>query len=95
MRALSAFLVLALVTAACAPLFAQQKVTDDWIYDEVRRRLANDTVVKGGGLGVEVAGGVVTLSGKVKTKKQKTRAETITKRVRGVSKVVNKLVVDL
>jgi len=92
MRALSVFLLLSLLATA---LVAQQKVSDDLIYDEVRRKLANDTTAKGGALGVEVKDGVVTLSGKVKSQKQKDRAESLTKKVRGVTKVINKLVLDL
>jgi hyperosmotically inducible periplasmic protein len=92
MRAFSVFLLVSLLAAT---LVAQQKVSDDLIYDEVRRKLANDTTAKGGALGVEVKDGVVTLSGKVKSQKQKDRAESLTKKVRGVTKVINKLVVDL
>ena len=92
MRALLVFLILSLLAAT---LVAQQKVSDDLIYDEVRRKLANDTTAKGGALGVEVKDGVVTLSGKVKSQKQKDRAESLTKKVRGVTKVINKIVVDL
>jgi osmotically-inducible protein OsmY len=92
MRAFSVFLLVSLLAAS---LVAQQKVSDDLIYDEVRRKLANDTTAKGGALGVEVKDGVVTLSGKVKSQKQKDRAESLTKKVRGVTKVINKLVVDL
>ena len=91
MRALLVFLILLLA----ATLVAQQKVSDDLIYDEVRRKLANDTTAKGGALGVEVKDGVVTLSGKVKSQKQKDRAESLTKKVRGVTKVINKIVLDL
>ena len=92
MRALSVFLLLSLLAAT---LVAQQKVSDDLIYDEVRRKLANDTTAKGGALGVEVKDGVVTLTGKVRGEKQKGRAESLTKKVRGVTKVINKLVVDV
>jgi hyperosmotically inducible periplasmic protein len=92
MRAFSVFLLVSLLAAT---LVAQQKVSDDLIYDEVRRKLANDTTAKGGALEVEVKDGVVTLSGKVKSQKQKDRAESLTKKVRGVTKVINKLVVDL
>jgi len=92
MRAFSVFLLVSLLAAT---LVAQQKISDDLIYDEVRRKLANDTTAKGGALGVEVKDGVVTLSGKVKSQKQKDRAESLTKKVRGVTKVINKLVVDL
>lgn len=94
MRVLSAFLVLALVAAACVPLLAQQKVSDDEIHDQVRKRLASDSTAKGGALGVEVKDGVVTLTGKVRSEKQKNRAESLTRKVRGVTRVISKLVVD-
>ncbi len=94
MRVLSAALILALVVAACAPLLAQQKVSDDAIYDQVRKRLASDATVKGGALGVEVKDGAVTLTGKVRSERQKVRAESLTRKIRGVTKVVNKIVVD-
>jgi osmotically-inducible protein OsmY len=95
MRALSVLLILALVSACCAPLFAQNKRSDDLIYDEVRRKLANDMTAKGGGLEVEVHNGVVTLRGKVRSEKQKRRAESITRKVKGVTKVINELVVEV
>ncbi len=94
MRVLSVVLILSLLTAVCAPLVAQSKISDDQIYDEVRRKLADDTTVKGGALEVEVKEGVVTLSGKVKSEKQKNKAESLTKKVKGVTKVVNELVVE-
>jgi osmotically-inducible protein OsmY len=95
MRPLSLILVISLLAVFWAPLLAQGKPSDDLIYDEVRRRLANDMTAQGGGIEVEVKEGVVTLSGKVKTEKQKARAETLTRRVRGVTKVINKLVLDI
>jgi hyperosmotically inducible periplasmic protein len=95
MRTLSAFLVFLLLASFSVVLLAQPKVSDDLIYDEVRRRLANDMTAQGGGIEVEVKEGVVTLSGKVKNEKQKTRAESLTKKVRGVTKVINKLVIEI
>ncbi len=95
MRALSVILILALISACCLPLAAQNKRSDDLIYDEVRRKLANDMTVKGGGIEVEVHGGVVSLRGKVKSEKQKNRATSLTKKVKGVTKVINELIVEL
>jgi hypothetical protein len=95
MRTLSAILVLSLLVVSSASLFAQQKISDDLIYDEVRRRLANDMTAQGGGIEVEVKEGVVTLSGKVKNQRQKDRAERVTKKVRGVTKVINKLAIEV
>ena len=66
-------------------------VTDDSITDQVRIKLANDDIVKGGALQVDVKQGVVTLGGAVETVKQKERAEKLTKRVKGVKQVVNSI----
>lgn len=65
---------------------------DDRIYDEVRRKLANDVDVKGAGIEVAVKSGVVTLSGKVHTEHAKEKAEKLTKKTKGVNSVVNNLV---
>ncbi len=55
---------------------------DDRIYDEVRRKLANDVDVKGAGIEVAVKSGAVTLSGKVHTEHGKEKAEKLTKKTR-------------
>ncbi|MCS6952565.1 MAG: BON domain-containing protein [Bryobacterales bacterium] len=94
MRWLSLVTVFMLLSAFAAAAWAQKPVSDDWIYDEVRRRLAGDRDVKGGGLDVEVRDGVVTLRGKVRTEKQKSKAERIARKVKGVKRVVNELVVE-
>ena len=79
---------------APAPAPAPVKHTeDDRIYDEVRRKLANDVDVKGAGFEVAVKSGAVTLSGKVHTEKGKEKAEKLTKKVKGVTSVHNNLVV--
>jgi osmotically-inducible protein OsmY len=79
--------------AAAAPAFAAfaQQVSDDALYDTVKRRLANDATVKGGTIDVEVRDSVVTLKGSVGQDKQKERAEKLVKRIKGVRKVVNQL----
>ena len=66
---------------------------DDRIYDEVRRKLANDVDVKGAGIEVAVKNGAVTLSGKVHTEHGKEKAEKLTKKTKGVTSVVNNLMV--
>jgi len=84
--ALLIFFVLAgICLAKPAPL------TDDMITDQVRIKLANDYVVKGGALQVDVKQGVVTLGGAVEETKQKERAEKLTKKVRGVKQVINNI----
>ena len=65
--------------------------TDDELFDQVRRRLASDPVVKGGQLEVIVKDGVVTIRGQVDTEKQRTQAEKAAKKVKGVKQVINEL----
>jgi osmotically-inducible protein OsmY len=74
-------------------LAAQKQVSDDQLYDVVRRKLANDAIVKGGALEVDVKAGVVTLRGKVETDKQKAKADKIVRKIAGVKQVNNELAV--
>jgi osmotically-inducible protein OsmY len=84
-------LCLVMMFALLAPGFAAKPVSDDFIVDTVRQKLAADDVVKGGAIDVEVKGGVCTLKGKVEEPKQKERAEKIAKKVSGVKSVVNQI----
>jgi osmotically-inducible protein OsmY len=86
----SLLVVLALAAGAWA---ADKHFSDDQIYDLVRRKLADDVVVKGGAMEVEVKDGVVTLRGKVEYGQQKVKAEKLARRVSGVKHVNNELVV--
>jgi osmotically-inducible protein OsmY len=94
MRVLSVVLIFSLLALVAAPLAAAGKVSDDKIYDDVKLKLGLDTQVKGGGFVINVKDGVVTLEGKVRAEKQKVRADRLTKKVKGVVQVVNKLVVE-
>ena len=80
-----------LLTAA---LPGQGTPDDDRIYDLVRIRLAQDIQVNGGAVEVKVVSGTVTLLGKIRTEKAKSKAEKIAGKVKGVKKVVNELEVD-
>lgn len=95
MRIVSIVLILSTLIAAVAPLMAGDQISDDRIYDDVRRRLANHPDVKGGGLQVDVKQGEVTLRGKLKQPKQKLKAEQVARKVKGVKKVVNLIEVEL
>src|SRR3954464_6383389 len=64
---------------------------DNFITDTVRGRLAADAVVKGGAIEVDVVNGVVTLKGHVTEQKQKSKAEALAKKVKGVKSVVNNI----
>jgi hyperosmotically inducible protein len=82
------FLALSLYGAALA---AEKLTTDDAITDYVRRKLASDQVVKGGGIQVDVKQGAVTLRGSVQEQRQKDKAAKIAKKVAGVKSVDNEL----
>jgi osmotically-inducible protein OsmY len=96
---LAAFLMAAGVSRLAAQPPAQipapvKHTEDDRIYDEVRRKLANDLDVKGAGIEVAVNHGEVTLSGNVHTEHGKEKAEKLTKKTKGVTSVVNHLAVQ-
>ena len=76
------------------PLLAQKKVSDDMIVDQVRVKLADDAEVGGQQIDVDAHQGAVILKGKVRSDKQKSKAEKIAKKVRGVTSVVNQLVIS-
>jgi hyperosmotically inducible periplasmic protein len=83
-----------LIFALVFPVLAASKQVDDNVlYDTVRRKLANDQVVKGGNLDVDVKSGVVTIKGSVEYDNQKARAEKIVKKVSGVKSVINQITV--
>ncbi|HVW83091.1 MAG TPA: BON domain-containing protein [Bryobacteraceae bacterium] len=80
--------------ALVSAIAADKPVSDDYINDSVRQKLAADQVVKGGDLDVQVKDGVVTLNGKVREGKQKDKAERIAKKIRGVKSVVNNIKIE-
>jgi osmotically-inducible protein OsmY len=90
MRILASAL-LALFLLLTVPSGFGQSKEDDRIYDQVRMRLANNPDVKGGGIEVKVDNGTVTLIGKVRTDKARSKAEQLTHKVKGVKKVINEL----
>lgn len=83
--------VLVIFALAAGAWAAEKHVSDDQIYDTVRRKLADDQVVKGGAMDVDVKEGVVTLRGKVESEQQKSKAAKIAHKVSGVKDVVNQL----
>jgi len=85
---LCAILSLTLFGAALAK---EKDTSDDAIYDNVRRKLASDPDVKGGGLQVDVKQGAVTLRGTVEEQKQKDKAARLAKKIAGVKSVDNQL----
>ena len=89
MRLISLLLLLALIVPMLA---AQAKATaDDRIYDDVRRRLADDPEVKGAAIEVTIANGAVTLKGRVHDERARAKATRVAKKVKGVTTVDNQL----
>lgn len=88
---LSSLLLAVMLILPAIAIAADKPVSDDLIYNLVRQKLAGDQVVKGGALTVEVKEGVVTISGNVQSEKQKSKAERITHKVKGVKSVVNQI----
>jgi hyperosmotically inducible protein len=70
---------------------AGKPVSDDFLSDTIRQKLAADQVVKGGAIEVIVKDGAVTLKGTVEEDKQKNKAEKIAKKVSGVKSVANEI----
>ena len=72
--------------------FAEESQADGRIHDLVIVRIAGDQLVGGPGrIEVSVSSGVVLLKGSVETDKQKSRAEHLAKKVKGVKSVDNQL----
>ena len=78
-----------LLLLAGVRLAAEKPIADDTVYNQVIVKLADDPVVKGAGLQVEVKQGVVTLRGTVELEVQKERAARVAKKVKGVKEVIN------
>lgn len=74
-------------------LAAGPALTDPAIADQVRMKLAIDPIVKAGAIGVSVNNRIVELTGSVQGERIKERAGKITKKVKGVRQVINRLTV--
>lgn len=94
MRSLALLLAFFAFSLAQAPVVLGAQKSDDQIYNEVRQKLANNAIVKGGAIDVDVKNGAVTLRGKVAREEQKTKAAKVAKKVKGVTSVANDLVVE-
>ena len=91
MTRLASLLLMFLLPVATIMAAKDKVLSDDLLYDQVRRKLANDADVKGGALEVSVAQGVVTIKGVLEKEHQRSRAEKLASKVRGVKKVINEI----
>lgn len=94
MKAMRLYIVVSLLFLLIVPLSGADPVTDDSLYDKVRIQIANDREIGGHPIDVKVNQGVVELTGKVKTDRQKAKAEKIAKKVKGVKSVINSLTIS-
>jgi len=81
----------AAVLAATMTFAMQGTPADDQLFDQVRRRLANDPDVRGAAFEVTVKDGVVRIRGTVEKDKYRKKAERLVKKIKGVKQVVNEL----
>ena len=84
-----------MISSTAAIAMAGDSKEDDKIHDLVMVRLAGDQEVGGAGrIEVSVSNGVVTLKGRTESDRQKSRAEHLTKKVKGVKSVDNQIKVE-
>ncbi len=69
-------------------------VTDGWITTKVKAKFADETLLKDSAITVDTHDHAVTLKGSVRTVAAKTRAAEIASGTKGVTRVVNHLVVN-
>ena len=86
--------LLALILSLGAAQAQKNAPTDDAIYDQVRRILANDPDVKGGAFDVEVKSGTVTVKGKVANEKARVKVDKLCRKAKGVTEVKNLVKVE-
>jgi osmotically-inducible protein OsmY len=84
-------LVFVLAFTVSQPALPQGNPKDDKIYDDVRRRLADDADVRGAAIEVTVKNGAVVISGRVRDEAARQKAPRLVKKVKGVTTVENKL----
>jgi osmotically-inducible protein OsmY len=91
--ALAAVLVLPLLFGACGKTIGET-IDDATITTRVKTALLNDPNVGGLRIDVDTFKGVVTLSGRVKTKEEEQRAIELARQVRGVTEVKSALQIE-
>jgi hyperosmotically inducible periplasmic protein len=93
--ALAAIVLLApMLLGGCGRPVGTTAVDDATITTRVRTSFINDPVVGGLRIDVDTFKGVVTLSGRVKTKEEEQRAIELARQVRGVTEVKSALQIE-
>lgn len=91
-------LLVAAAAAGCHPAAeraaGQQAVSDATVSAAVQAVLTADRKANFARVDVDSQGGVVTLSGSVRSEQERSRAETLARRVEGVNRVNNYLMIQ-
>jgi osmotically-inducible protein OsmY len=77
--------------AACGAAMSQVASDDPTISTRVKTALINDPVVGGARIDVDTVRGVVTLSGRVRSKDEEAKAVAVARTIRGVAEVKSTL----
>ena len=88
---LAIVLIAPLVLSACGAAVRQVAADDPTITTRVKTALINDPVVGASRIDVDTSNGVVTLSGRVKSKEEEEKAIAVARSIRGVSDVKSSL----
>jgi hyperosmotically inducible periplasmic protein len=70
-----------------------EAVTDGWITTKITAKFADETILEGSRIDVDTKDHVVTLKGTVKSAAMKAKAESIAHGTKGVTRVINQIVV--
>jgi hypothetical protein len=70
-----------------------EAVTDGWITTKITAKFADETILEGSRIDVDTKDHVVTLKGTVKSSAMKAKAESIAHGTKGVTRVINQIVV--
>ena len=84
---LACVLIAPLLLSACGAAISQAASDDPTITTRVKTALINDPVIGGARIDVETVKGVVTLSGRVKSKDEETKAMAVARTISGVAEV--------
>ena len=90
---ISTLVLVASLMGGCASKSIRPATDDSGISTRVRTALLNDPQLAAGNINVTAAGGVVTLSGQVRTASERDRAVAVARQTSGVNDVRSELAV--
>ena len=88
---LAIVLIVPLVSSACGASIRQAPSDDPTITTRVKTALINDPVIGAARIDVDTFRGVVTLTGRVRSREEESKAVAVARTIRGVSDVKSSL----